>query len=74
MNCALAILMAYRRKLVTGEGARIDASMYDNIFGMLELYVLADTIRENHTDGQAIPTDTWYHQAMFTDAGTDGSR
>lgn len=44
MNCALGIIMAYLRKLKTGEGARIDVSMFDCIFGILEPHVLAKTV------------------------------
>jgi CoA:oxalate CoA-transferase len=49
MNCALAILMAYRKKLKTGKGSRIDLSMFDCIFGILEPHILANTVNgENH--------------------------
>lgn len=49
MNCALAILMAYRRKIETGQGCRIDISMFDCIFGILEPHILSNTVNnESH--------------------------
>ena len=45
MNCALGILMAYRRKRITGEGSRVDVSMYDTIFGIEEPYILTKSVK-----------------------------
>ena len=45
MNCALGILMAYRRKKITGEGSRVDVSMYDTIFGIEEPYILTKSVK-----------------------------
>lgn len=55
LNCSLGIIMAYFRKLKTGEGARIDVSMFDCIFGTLEPHILAKTVanKENYRMGNA---------------------
>ena len=55
LNCSLGIIMAYFRKLKTGEGARIDVSMFDCIFGTLEPHILAKTMtnKENYRMGNA---------------------
>lgn len=49
LNCSLGIVMAYLRKLKTGEGARIDVSMFDCIFGILEPHILAKTVSGKDT-------------------------
>lgn len=55
LNCSLGIVMAYLRKLKTGEGARIDVAMFDCIFGILEPHILAKTVsgKENFRMGNA---------------------
>lgn len=49
LNCSLGIIAAYLRKLKTGEGARIDVSMFDCIFGILEPHILAKTVAGQET-------------------------
>ncbi|WP_317855275.1 CoA transferase [Chakrabartyella piscis] len=43
---AYAILMAYRNKMKTGAGERIDVAMYDVIFSILEPHIMAKTLTD----------------------------
>lgn len=79
MNASLAILMAYFNKQKTGKGRKIDVSMMDSIFGILESPILFMTLLDkevtrsgNNDAGTLVPYDVYPCQDGFFSAGLAG--
>ncbi len=84
LTMALAIVMAYYNKLNTGKGQRLDVSMLDTIFGILESPILFYTLLGeqvtrcgNNDAGTLVPYDVYpckdgyFSAGLASDSGWD---
>ena len=79
LNMALGILLAYYHKLNTGEGQRVDVSMLDSLFGILESPILfksllgVDVTRCGNNDAATlVPYDVYQCKDGYFSAGLAG--
>lgn len=79
LNLALGILMAYYSKLKTGKGQKVDVSMMDTLFGILESPVLFKSLLNedvtrcgNNDSATLVPYDVYECKDGYFSAGLAG--
>lgn len=79
LNLALGILMAYYSKLNSGKGQKVEVSMLDTVFGILESPILFKSLLEedvtrcgNNDAGTLVPYDVYKCSDGYFSAGLAG--